>query len=109
VSQVLTVYLSGFLITAVATIGGSVHFSDPRTPVSPVTRLVVAVLAGALWPVIAVGALLLIAAVPLLESLGTAPANKIKTAKGHRSGDNAPRGPDATDTDPRRPDLVLTG
>ncbi len=108
-SQVLTVYLSGALITAVAAIGGSVHFSDPRTPVSPVTRLVVAVLAGALWPVIAVGALLLIAAVPLLESLGTAPANKIKTAKAHRNGDDASRGPDGTDTDARRPELVLTG
>ncbi|MCH9707927.1 MAG: hypothetical protein K0U70_15475 [Actinomycetia bacterium] len=106
----LTVYLCGALITAVAAIGGSAHFSDPRTPVSPVTRVVVAVLAGALWPVIAVGALLLIAAVPLLESLGTAPAAKIKTAKRHRDSDNASRAPDANngDSDPR-PDLVLTG
>ncbi len=75
----LTMYLCGALITAVAAIGGSLRFSDARTPVTPTTRVLVAVLAGALWPVMAVGALLLIAVVPLLESLGTAPVTKTST------------------------------
>lgn len=72
----LTMYLCGALITAVAAIGGSIRFSDPQTAVSPITRGLVAVLAGALWPVMAVGALLLVAVVPLLESLGTAPGGR---------------------------------
>ncbi len=72
----LTMYLCGALITAVVAIGGSIRFSDPRTAVSPLTRVAVAVLAAVLWPVMAVGALLLIAIVPLLESLGTAPNTK---------------------------------
>ncbi|MCH9769185.1 MAG: hypothetical protein K0U70_15470 [Actinomycetia bacterium] len=75
-SEVLTVYLCGALIAAVVAIGGSIRFSDPRTPVTPITRVAVAVLAGALWPVMAVGALLLMVAVPLLESLGTAPVTR---------------------------------
>lgn len=86
----LTMYLCGALVTAVAAIGGSIRFSDPRTAVSPSTRVAVAVLAGALWPVMAVGALLLMAVVPLLESLGTAPGTK----------------PAAS---PRTEELVLTG
>lgn len=69
----LTVYLCGALIAAVVAIGGSIRFSDPRTPVTPITRIAVAILAGALWPVMAVGALSLMAVVPLLESRGTAP------------------------------------
>lgn len=72
----LTMYLCGALVAGVAAIGGSIRFSDPRTAVSPLTRLLVAVLAAVLWPVMAVGALLLIAIVPLLESLGTAPKTK---------------------------------
>lgn len=90
VTPVLTMYLCGALITAVAAIGGSVRFSDPRTAVSPLTRVAVAVLAGALWPVMAVGALSLIVVVPLLESLGTASGSK-------------------TEADPRTEELVLTG
>ncbi len=74
----LTMYLCGALITALAAIGGSIRFSDPHTAVSPSTRVAVGVLAGALWPVMAVGALLLVAAVPLLESLGHAPAGATK-------------------------------
>ncbi len=88
----LTMYLCGALITALAAIGGSIRFSDPHTGVSPSTRVAVAVLAGALWPVMAVGALLLVAAVPLLESLGTAPAAAGKTK-----------------VKPRTDELLLTG
>ena len=93
----LTMYLCGALITAVAAIGGSVRFSDPRTAVSPLTRVLVAVLAGALWPVMAVGALSLIVIVPLLESLGTDSGNKTEF-----SGSK-------TESDPRTEELVLTG
>lgn len=72
----LAVYLCGALITAVAALGASVGFSDPRTAVPPLTRGVVAVLAGTLWPVVAVGALSLAVAVPLLKLLGTTPESE---------------------------------
>ncbi len=57
VVQVLIVYLCGALVTAVAALGGVFRGSDPDAVVSPRTRAVVAVLAGALWPLLAVGAL----------------------------------------------------
>lgn len=72
----LTMYLCGALITAVVAVGASIRLSTPQTAVAPLTRGAAAVLAGALWPVIAVGALLLIALVPFLESLGVAPDTK---------------------------------
>ncbi len=50
-------YLCGALVTAVAAMGGVFRVSDPDAAVNPRTRAVVAVLAGALWPLIAVGAL----------------------------------------------------
>ncbi|MCH9667260.1 MAG: hypothetical protein K0U76_01050 [Actinomycetia bacterium] len=80
------------MITALVAIGGSIRFSDPQTAVSPSTRVAVGVLAGALWPVMAVGALLLVAAVPLLESLGHAPAGAAKN-----------------NANPRTDELALTG
>jgi hypothetical protein len=52
----LMVYLCGALITAVAAIGGSIRFSAPQTAETPLTRVAVAVLAGAIWPVLVVGA-----------------------------------------------------
>ncbi len=76
----LTVYLCGALITAMAVLGGAIRFSDPRSAAHPQTRLAVAFLAGALWPVVAVGALSLMAIVPLLEYLGTAPNAKAGVA-----------------------------
>ncbi len=62
----LTTYLAGALITAMATFGGVFWFSDPRTDTGPLVRIAVAFLAGALWPVVAVFALLSIVIVPLL-------------------------------------------
>ena len=80
VTHMLTVFWCGALITAVAASGASIRLSDPETAVTPLTRVAVAVLAGALWPVIAVGALLLIALVPFVESLGTAPKTKTEAS-----------------------------
>jgi len=85
----LTMYLCGALITAVAAIGGSLRFSDVRTPVTPMTRVLVAVVAGALWPVMAVGALLLVAVVPLLESLGTAADTRTNAGASKKTSTNA--------------------
>ncbi len=67
----LTMYLCGALITAVAAIGVSIQFADPRMSVSAVTRVSVAAVASALWPVVAVGALSLGVTVPVLKRLGT--------------------------------------
>ena len=53
----IVVYLCGALVTAVAAMGASIRFSDPGAVVSPRTRAAVAVLAGARWPLMAVGAL----------------------------------------------------
>jgi|GEM_PF-5284356 hypothetical protein len=53
----LTMYLCGALIAAAATIGATIRFSDLGTPVTAATRVSVAVLAGALWPLLAVGVL----------------------------------------------------
>jgi hypothetical protein len=53
----LIVYLCGALIAAAATIGATIRFSDPSTPVTALTRMSVAILAAALWPLLAVGAL----------------------------------------------------
>jgi len=78
VTQMLTIYLCGALITAVAALGASIRFSDPRTAVSPVTRVSIATLAGALWPVVAVGALSIAVFVPLVKSLGTSPDARIR-------------------------------
>ncbi len=105
----LTMYLCGALITAVVAIGGSIRFSDPRTAVSPLTRVAVAVLAGALWPVMAVGTLLLMAVVPLLKLLGTAPGAETKTAAAYQTGGKASGASQLTDVGSRSPELVLTG
>ncbi len=53
----MIVYLCGALMTAVAAVGGVFRGSDPDAVVGPRTRALVAVLAGALWPLLAVGAL----------------------------------------------------
>ncbi|MCH9732024.1 MAG: hypothetical protein K0U84_20515 [Actinomycetia bacterium] len=56
-THMLTMYLCGALIGAAATIGATIRFSGSGTPVTTVTRVSVAVLAGALWPLLAVGVL----------------------------------------------------
>ncbi|MGB0972834.1 MAG: hypothetical protein ACPGVG_18030 [Mycobacterium sp.] len=56
-TQMLTMYLCGALIAAVATIGATIRFSGSGAPVTAMTRVSVAVLAGALWPLLAVGVL----------------------------------------------------
>lgn len=86
----LTVYLCGALVTAMAVLGGAVKFSDRRSAAQPRTRVAVALLAGALWPIVAVGVLSLMAVVPLLEYLGTAPA---KTLANKRYEDSVRGGP----------------
>lgn len=53
----LTMYLCGALIAAAATIGATIRYSDSGTPVTALTRVSIAVLAGALWPLLAVGVL----------------------------------------------------
>ncbi len=55
----LTVYLCGALVVAMAALGCAIWFSDLRTEVSPVDQVAVAFLAGVLWPVVAIGAVLL--------------------------------------------------
>lgn len=62
----LTTYLCGALVITLAVIGGAIRFSDPRTEGRPLTRVALAVLAGALWPVVAVVSLLSLVFVPLL-------------------------------------------
>ncbi len=62
----LTTYLCGALVITLAVIGGAIRFSDPGTEGRLLTRVAFAVLAGALWPVVAVMALLSAAIVPLL-------------------------------------------
>ena len=66
VIQVLSVYLCGAFVITLAVIGGAIMFSDPRNEGRPLTRVAFAVLAGALWPVVAVMALLSLVIVPLL-------------------------------------------
>lgn len=75
----LIVYLGGVFITMMAALASTIRFSDPRTAPSPLTRLAVAGLAGVLWPIMAVGALSLMVIVPLVKSLGTAPATEAST------------------------------
>ncbi len=55
----LTAYLCGAFVVAMMALGYAVWFSDLRTEASPVDQVAVAFLAGALWPVVAIGALLL--------------------------------------------------
>ena len=62
----LATYLAGALIITVAVICGAIRFSDPQTDGKPLTRVAFAVLAGVLWPVVAVVALLSLVIVPLL-------------------------------------------
>ena len=66
VIQVLVTYLCGALIVALAVISGAIPFSDTSTEGRPLTRVAFAVLAGALWPVVAGMALLSLVIVPLL-------------------------------------------
>jgi len=66
VIQVLVTYLCGAIVIALAVIGGAIPFSDPSTEARPLTRVAFAVLAGALWPVVANMALLSLVIVPLL-------------------------------------------
>lgn len=68
----MTVYLFGALATAMAAMGGAIRFSGPRT--GPLTRIVIVVLAGALWPVMAVGALQALGIALLTRWLGAARA-----------------------------------
>ncbi|MCH9728253.1 MAG: hypothetical protein K0U84_00965 [Actinomycetia bacterium] len=55
----LTAYLCGALVVAMAALGCAIWISDLRTEVSPVDQAAVAFLAGVLWPVVALGAVLL--------------------------------------------------
>ncbi|MCH9761013.1 MAG: hypothetical protein K0U75_10210 [Actinomycetia bacterium] len=64
--QVLVTYLCGAFVIALAVIGGAIPLSDPSTEGRPLTRVAFAVLAGALWPVVAGMALLSLVIVPLL-------------------------------------------
>ncbi|MGD9622859.1 MAG: hypothetical protein AB7G47_22205 [Mycolicibacterium sp.] len=70
----LIIYLGCALVTAIAAMAAAIRFSDARTAPSPLSRLAVAGLAGALWPIMAVGVLSLMVIVPLLKLLGIAPA-----------------------------------
>ncbi len=77
VTQMLTMYLCGALITAVAAISVGIRLADPRISVSPLTRFSVAALAGAIWPVVAVGALSLAVVVPVLTRIETTSDAKV--------------------------------
>lgn len=68
----MTVYLCGALATAVAAMGGAIRFSGLRT--GQFTQVAVAVLAGAFWPVVILGALQVIGIALLVNSIAPAPA-----------------------------------
>jgi hypothetical protein len=98
---VLIVYLCGALATALAAMGGAIRFSDPRT--GPRTQVVVAVLAGVFWPVVAIGALQAIGMLVL--------ANWMRTAA--PAADAAAAAEEAVDAgaelDAPAPELLFTG
>lgn len=97
----LIVYLCGALATALAAMGGAIRFSDPRT--GPRTQVVVAVLAGVFWPVVAIGALQAIGMLVL--------ANWMRTAT--PAADAAAAAEEAVDAgaelDAPAPELLFTG
>lgn len=97
----LIVYLCGALATALAAMGGAIRFSDPRT--GPRTQVVVAVLAGVFWPVVAIGALQAIGMLVL--------ANWMRTAA--PAADAAAAAEEAVDAgaelDAPAPELLFTG
>ena len=77
----LTMYLCGALIAAVAVIGGSIRFSVPQTAETPLTRLAVAVLAGAIWPLLVVGAVQVLGISVLSRWMRAAPSAQAEAAQ----------------------------
>jgi hypothetical protein len=102
---VLIVYLCGALATALAAMGGAIRFSDPRT--GPRTQVVVAVLAGVFWPVVAIGALQAIGMLVLANWMRTA------TPAADAAADAAAAAEEAVDAgaelDAPAPELLFTG
>ena len=98
----LIVYLCAALATALAMIGGAIRFSDPRT--GPRTQFAVAVLAGAFWPVVAIGALQAVGMLLLANWLRTEPA---ADAAGDADADVA--GNADADADVPTSELLFTG
>lgn len=81
--QVLTVYLIGAIATAIVAMGSANRLSGARTDTP--TLVAVAALAGALWPVVVIGALQVLAIVLLAHWMGTTPAVEADTDARHRN------------------------
>jgi hypothetical protein len=73
IKALLIAYLCGALITAVGALIAANRFSDRRAA-APFSREAVAVLAGALWPVLAVGLMQVLIVVGLFRWMRAAPA-----------------------------------
>jgi hypothetical protein len=73
--MLLTVYLCGWLVTTIGALVAVNWFSDRRT-LSPLARGSLAVLAGVLWPVLAVGLAELVAIVIASRRMRTTSARK---------------------------------
>ena len=69
--MLLNVYLCGWLVTTIGALVAANGLSDRRRPQLP-TQGWLAVLAGALWPVLVVGVIQLIAIAVLARSMRTA-------------------------------------
>jgi hypothetical protein len=97
--MLLTVYLCGWLVTTIGALVAVNWFSDRRT-LRPLARGSLAVLAGVLWPVLAVGLAELVAIVIVSRRMRTtvarqddcasaehdAPSATAPTIKGHAAG-----------------------
>lgn len=100
----MIVYLCGALATALAAIGGGIRLSGPRT--DPITRVGAAVLAGALWPVVAIGAIQAIGFALFVKCMRTV-AKWMRTASAAKAP--AAKAPADADAASVRMELLLTG
>jgi nitrate reductase NapE component len=73
VTALLIAYMCGALMTAVGALAAVNRFSDHRAADPPI-RALVAVLAGVLWPVVAVGLVQVLIVVGLFRWMRAAPA-----------------------------------
>ena len=104
----LIVYLCGALVTALATMGGAIRFSDPHT--GPRTQLAVAVMAGVFWPVVVIGALQAMGMLLLANWMRTAPAaESAPAAEAAPAPAPAAEAAPAADMEARSSELVFTG
>ena len=91
--MLLNVYLCGWLVTTIGALVAANWLCSPRvSQPQPLTRAWIAVLAGALWPVLVVGVVELIAIVVLARRMRTARVSHSDQAPMQRDqvGDPAP-------------------